>query len=147
MRPPPKVRRACHEIRPRSSGTNLPRMNSSTAPASATIPAWTPWTVWVIHPATTMPLVMTVGFLVLMLWMLLVSVVVILKGGLPSALGWFGVVVLLSAVIVVLFTSRDRELMMGDKIPSRALSVVYGAVLVGLTVWIVWLGAAPVSSI
>lgn len=92
-------------------------------------------------------IVMTAGFLVLMVWMFLASVIVIVKGGMPAALGWFGVAVLMTAVTVVLVTARDRELMVGDKIPGRGLSLVYGAVLVGLTVWIVWLGAAPVYTV
>jgi hypothetical protein len=78
----------------------------------------------------------TVAFLVLMVWMLAVSILIVIEGGLPAALGWFGIGVLAVSLV-----------MRGEKTPGPILNAAYGLILVGLTVWIVWLGAASTSAL
>ena len=51
------------------------------------------------------------------------------------------------SVLVIGVAATDRELMMGEKTPGPGLNAVYGLILGGLTVWIVWLGAAPVTGL
>lgn len=92
-------------------------------------------------------MVTTVAFLVVMLWMLAISILIVAQGALPEALGWLGIGVMAISLIVVGFTATDRELMMGEKMPGPALNSVYGLILAGLTAWIVWLGAAPLTSL
>jgi len=87
----------------------------------------------------------TISFLVLMLWMLVVSVLIVTQGGLPTALGWLGIGVMAVSLAVVGFAATDRELLIGEKTPGPVLNGVYGSVLVGLTVWIVWLGASSTT--
>lgn len=92
-------------------------------------------------------MVTTVAFLVVMLWMLAISILIVTRGALPAALGWLGIGVMAVSLVVVGFTATDRELIMGEKMPGPALNTVYGLILAGLTVWIVWLGAAPLTSL
>ncbi len=84
----------------------------------------------------------TIGFVVILLWMLATSVLVISEGGLPEALGWFGIGVITIAVVVIGISATDRELIMGEKTPGPVVNVLYGLVLLGLTAWLIWLGAA-----
>ena len=86
----------------------------------------------------------TVAFLVLVVWMLGVSILIITEGGLPTALGWLGVGVMTLSLILVGYVAADSELVRGEKTPGPMLSVLLGLVLLGLTVWLVWLGAGPV---
>lgn len=88
----------------------------------------------------------TLAFLVLMLWMLSVSVLVVTQGALPAGLGWLGIGVMAVSLIVVGLTATDREMIMGEKMPGPVLNAVYGIILAGLTVWIIWLGAATLTS-
>jgi hypothetical protein len=85
----------------------------------------------------------TVGFVVILLWMLATSVVIITQGGLPEALGWFGVGVITLSVVVIGASAIDRELILGEKTPGPVMNALYGLVLVGLTAWLIWLGLAP----
>lgn len=87
----------------------------------------------------------TGAFLVLMLWMLAISILIVTQGALPIALGWLGIGVMAVSLLVVGLAATDRKLMMGEKTPGPLLNTVYGLILVGLTVWIVWLGAAPIT--
>lgn len=87
----------------------------------------------------------TVAFLVLMVWMLAVSVLIVIEGGLPAALGWFGIGVMAVSLVVVGLAVTDQAMMRGEKTPGPILNAAYGLILVGLTVWIVWLGAASTS--
>ncbi|HEY5578747.1 MAG TPA: hypothetical protein VIL12_03540 [Acidimicrobiia bacterium] len=86
----------------------------------------------------------TVAFLVLLLWMLGVSILIIAEGGLPTALGWLGVGIMTVSLILVGYVATDRELLRGEKTPGAVLNVLMGLVLIGVTVWVVWLGTGPV---
>ena len=92
-------------------------------------------------------MVTTGAFLVVMLWMLAISILIVTQGGLPDALGWLGIGVMALGLVVIGVAATDRELMTGEKTPGPGLNAVYGLILVGLTVWIVWLGVAPVTSL
>lgn len=92
-------------------------------------------------------MITTGAFLIVMLWMLAISILIVTQGGLPDALGWLGIGVMALSLAVVGIGAIDRQLMMGEKTPGPGLNTVYGLILVGLTVWIVWLGAAPVTSL
>ena len=90
-------------------------------------------------------LVTTGAFLILMLWMLAMSILIVTQGGLPTALGWLGIGVMSASLIVIGIAVTDRKLMTGEKTPEPLINVLYGLILVGLTVWIIWLGAAPLD--
>ncbi len=85
----------------------------------------------------------TLTWIVLLLWMLGISIVIVVEGLLPSALGWLGIGVISFSIVVLAFLTRDRELLQGEKTPSPLTNVAFGLILVGLTTWIIWLGLAP----
>ncbi len=105
-------------------------------------------TVLVLSGRTTfekVALVSTLGFVVLMLWMLAVSILVLTQGGLPRGLGWLGVVTMSIGAIVIGAVTTDRELVTGAKMPGKALMALFVPILLGMTTWIVWLGVAPTT--
>jgi hypothetical protein len=84
----------------------------------------------------------TLGFVVVLLWMLAASVVIVVQGVLPVALGWFGVAVIAVAIVAVALSATDREVLTGEKVPAPGITALFGVVLVGLAAWLVWLGVA-----
>lgn len=89
----------------------------------------------------------TVGFLVLMLWMLAVSILILTKGGLTEGLGWLGVATMTLGLLVVGGLSTDREMLTGEKVPGKGVLGFFVVILVGLTTWIIWLGLAATTAI
>ena len=87
----------------------------------------------------------TVGFVVILLWMLGASILIVAEGRLPTALGWLGVAVIGAAMVVLGISATDRELMMGEQTPGPLINALYGLVLVGVSVWLFWLGLATVT--
>ena len=92
-------------------------------------------------------MITTGAFLIVMLWMLAVSILIVSRGGLPNPLGWLGIGIMSASLLVIGVAATDRELIMGEKTPGPGLNALYGLIFVGLTVWIVWLGAARVTTL
>ena len=99
--------------------------------------------VWVL---TLVGLVAVVAFGGILVWMTGVSILVLVDGGLPTALAWLGVGVAVVTAVTLGAFAADRELLRGTRRPGPVLNAVSGVILLGLAGWIVWLGLAPTAT-
>ncbi len=89
----------------------------------------------------------TLTFVAVLVWMLGVSILILVEGGLPTALGWFGVGVMTVSGIVVASLAADRDLMTGARRPGAVMNTVFAIILLGLVSWLLWLGLAETSPV
>jgi hypothetical protein len=85
---------------------------------------------------------MTVAFLAVLAWIGAASVLILTGGGLPSNLGWLGVVSIVAGVAMVAWIAREPGVMTGQREPGRTKMLVFFVPMIGLVAWMVWLGAS-----
>ena len=80
------------------------------------------------------------GFFGFLVWIGLVSLLVVSAGGLPSPLGWFGVVVIAAGLVITALVVRTPGVMTGEHEPPVGQMAAFLAPVLGIVAWLMWLG-------
>ena len=84
----------------------------------------------------------TLAFCAYLTWIGAVSVVAILGGRLPAALGWLGLASIVVAAVLVAAIVRTPGVLRGEREPSRTLSMAFGLPMLGIVAWMLWLAGS-----
>ncbi len=68
------------------------------------------------------------------------SALTVLRGGFPTLLGWLGLASILFGVAVIGWIAREPGVLSGEREPARAPMTAFFVPLVGIVLWMVWLG-------
>jgi len=82
----------------------------------------------------------TGAFLAFVAWIGLVALEIVMAGGLPVALGWFGLATVGAGLLIVVSIVRRPGVLRGEVEPPRTQLVAFIVPMAGIVVWLVWLG-------
>ena len=85
---------------------------------------------------------LTAAFVAYLAWVGGVSVLIVTNGGLPTALGWLGIVAIAIGIVMIAVVVRQPGVITGDREPGRLPMAGLVLVMVAVVAWMVWLGAS-----
>lgn len=92
-------------------------------------------------PFTRVAALVTVAFGGILLWMAGLSAAGLIGDTLPPGLGWLGVAMVVTAIVVIGLMSRDLAVLRGERAPGPG-ELAGGAIpFLAVIVWLAWLGS------
>jgi hypothetical protein len=82
----------------------------------------------------------TAAFFAFIGWIGAVSILTVTSGGLPTGLGWLGIVTLVLGVAIIAWIVREPGVLTGKREPRSSQMTAFFVPMIGIVAWMIWLG-------